>query len=144
MHVVEKGAGRAHLWLHCMMGRGSNLLPLSMELPGLHLFPDARNHGLSAQDQDMSIEAMADDALKMLNARNIREAVIIGHSMGGKVAMCAVGKQPDRFSKVVILDMAPVDYSQLIPEESFATYQAVTRYTAISLPADLHQREKQS
>lgn len=92
----------------------------------------------------MSIEAMADDALKVLNARNIKKAVIIGHSMGGKVAMCAVGKQPDRFPKVVILDMAPVDYSQLIPEESFATYQAVTLYTAISLPADLYPREKQS
>ena len=129
MHVVEKGAGSAHLWLHCMLGRGSDLLPVSAGLPGLHLFPDARNHGLSAHNPDMSIEAMADDALKVLNARNIKKAVVIGHSMGGKVAMCAVGKQPDRFPKVVILDMAPVDYSQMIPEESFATYEAVTAHT---------------
>ena len=63
----------------------------------------------------------------------VNKVILIGHSMGGKVAMCAVGKQPDRFPKVVILDMAPVDYSQMIPEESFATYEAVTAHTVDGL-----------
>lgn len=125
MHVIETGSGMAHIWLHCMMGLGRQMVPLTQGLPGRHIFPDARNHGLSMHYQDMGIEDMAEDTLQILNARNVKKAVIVGHSMGGKVAMCAVGKQPDRFPKVVILDMAPVDYSQLIPEEAYATYQAV-------------------
>lgn len=91
---------------------------VSWDLPGAHLFPDARNHGKSAHSPDMSIPAMAKDVLALLDSRKQATAVLIGHSMGGKVAMAAGCKWPDRFPSLVLLDIAPVDYNILLVDRA--------------------------
>lgn len=54
---------------------------------------------------------MAEDLQRLLKYLDIPSCRIIGHSMGGKVAMFAALKSPDLFSKLVIADIAPVRYS---------------------------------
>lgn len=114
MHVLERGAGRAHVWLHGFMGNSLNLTPLAKDLPGAHLFPDARNHGRSAHTPDMSISAMAKDVISLLDSRSLPSAVLIGHSMGGKVALEAAATCPQRVSQLVLMDIAPVDYNLVL------------------------------
>ena len=125
MHVVERGSGLVHIWLHCMFGCSRSLQAMSQGLAGRHIFPDARSHGLSPRGYDITIESMADDTLRILDERKVEKAVIVGHSMGGKVAMCAVSRQPGRFSKVVVLDVAPIDYGKVIPETAGEIYKGV-------------------
>ena len=68
---------------------------------------DARNHGESEHHMCMSYEAMAFDTLKILEELSIEHCVVIGHSMGGKTAMCFALSNPESVDKLIIVDSAP-------------------------------------
>ena len=68
---------------------------------------DARNHGESEHHMCMSYDAMAFDTLKILERLSIEHCVVIGHSMGGKTAMCFALSHSDNVEKLIIVDSAP-------------------------------------
>lgn len=72
---------------------------------------DLRNHGDSPHAQEMSYELMAADLGRLMDDLDIERAHLIGHSMGGKVAMQFALSQPGRVMKLVVVDIAPVTYS---------------------------------
>jgi esterase len=72
---------------------------------------DLRNHGSSAHDDYMSYPVMAEDVMEFLNEKEINQAHVLGHSMGGKVAMQMALSYPQRIAKLVIVDIAPVAYA---------------------------------
>jgi esterase len=59
---------------------------------------------------DMSYRSMAGDVVAWLDRHRVDQAVLVGHSMGGKVAQAAALLHPDRVSGLVVLDIAPVRY----------------------------------
>lgn len=59
----------------------------------------------------MSFDAMAEDVLNTMDSLGIESASLLGHSLGGKVAMAAAFKSPERVEKLCVLDMAPAAYS---------------------------------
>ncbi len=71
---------------------------------------DLRNHGRSPWSPLMSYEAMAVDVLAWLDARGLGTVDLMGHSMGGKVAMCLACRHPGRVRRLVVVDIAPKDY----------------------------------
>ncbi|MBL4820144.1 MAG: alpha/beta fold hydrolase [Gammaproteobacteria bacterium] len=73
---------------------------------------DLRNHGDSPHENSMTYPVMAEDVLEFLDAREIRQAHILGHSMGGKVAMQLALDQPRRVNKLLVVDIAPVRYEK--------------------------------
>ena len=74
---------------------------------------DLRNHAASPHSAQMRYEDMAVDLIATLDTKRIDRAVGIGHSLGGKAIMAAALLYPDRFSALVVVDMAPFDYNQL-------------------------------
>lgn len=72
---------------------------------------DLRNHGNSPHEQSMTYIDMAQDILELLDKLLIQKCIIVGHSMGGKVAMMLCMLAPQRVSKIVIIDIAPVKYN---------------------------------
>lgn len=68
---------------------------------------DLRNHGLSPHSDEMTWPAMANDVVEFLDAQSLPPAVILGHSLGGKVAMQLALDFPDRVEKLIVVDMAP-------------------------------------
>ena len=74
---------------------------------------DLRNHGDNHHDwrNEMSYTEMSNDVLDFMNRQNLSAAVIIGHSMGGKVAKALALSNPHRISGLVVLDIAPVRYT---------------------------------
>ena len=76
--------------LHGFLGMGDNWRGFAKKFdPGkfrFHLI-DQRNHGKSFWDDSMSYEEMAKDLILFFNSNKIHDSIIIGHSMGGKVAM---------------------------------------------------------
>lgn len=71
---------------------------------------DLRNHGLSPHADAMDYESMAEDLRELLDAQGIAQARIVGHSMGGKVAMAFALRHPGRTGALAVLDIAPVAY----------------------------------
>ncbi|WP_245391844.1 alpha/beta fold hydrolase [Salinicola aestuarinus] len=71
---------------------------------------DLRNHGRSPHGRGMSYEAMANDVLELLASLGLERVNLLGHSMGGKVAMTLARLQPGRVAHLVVADIAPVAY----------------------------------
>lgn len=71
---------------------------------------DLRNHGRSPHVDSMSYPEMAEDVRSYLDQNGIARAVLIGHSMGGKTAMQLALDAPDRVARLIVADIAPVDY----------------------------------
>lgn len=71
---------------------------------------DLRNHGGSPHADSMTYPQMARDVLHFMDAQNIKKAHILGHSMGGKVAMQLALTAPQRVDRLVVADISPVQY----------------------------------
>jgi len=71
---------------------------------------DLRNHGASPHSDQMSYQVMAADVAEFLEQQQLESASIIGHSMGGKVAMQLALTAPSLVKALVVVDIAPVAY----------------------------------
>ncbi|MCP4598088.1 alpha/beta fold hydrolase [Neptuniibacter sp.] len=72
---------------------------------------DMRNHGKSPHSEDISYDLMAQDIAALMQHLNLEKAHIIGHSMGGKAAMQLALSRPELINKLIIVDIAPVEYT---------------------------------
>lgn len=73
---------------------------------------DLRNHGNSPHDDAMDANSMVEDLLRTMDSLHIDSCALMGHSLGGKVAMKAALTHPDRFERLVVVDIAPLGYSK--------------------------------
>ena len=116
------------LLIHGLFGSLDNLGVLARGVrdarPTLQV--DVRNHGLSARSDEMNYHVMAQDIVETLDAHHIDRAGVIGHSMGGKIAMALSAIAPERIDKMVMIDIAPVDYQTRRHDEIFAAIRAVS------------------
>lgn len=71
---------------------------------------DLRNHGHSFHSDEMSLNAMVHDLDNYLNHHGITSAIILGHSLGGKVAMQYALEHPQGVAKLIVADIAPKAY----------------------------------
>lgn len=71
---------------------------------------DMRNHGTSPHSPIMDYPAMADDLLNFMDTHQLRQATLLGHSMGGKIAMWFALNHPERIHKLIVVDIAPISY----------------------------------
>lgn len=107
------GAGHPPLViLHGILGSSRNWQTAGRDLAArAHVLAlDLRNHGASPHAEEAGFEAMAGDVLAWMDARGLAEAALLGHSMGGKVAMRLACRSPGRVSRLVVVDIAPKDY----------------------------------
>lgn len=116
------------LLIHGLFGSLDNLGVLARGLKdaGPLIQVDVRNHGLSPRADEMSYRAMAQDMLDTLDAHHIDRVAVIGHSMGGKIAMAMSALAPQRLERLVMIDIAPVDYQTRRHDEIFAAIRAVS------------------
>jgi len=76
-----------------------------------HVFVlDLRNHGASPHDPIMDYPSMVEDLKSFMDERGLETASILGHSMGGKVAMWLALSNPERINKLIVADISPVSY----------------------------------
>ncbi|MER0404855.1 alpha/beta fold hydrolase [Vibrio vulnificus] len=122
-----EGDGQAIVLLHGLFGSLSNLGLLARELSQDHhvISLDLRNHGLSFKSQQHDYTLMAQDVIDTLSTLGIDKAIIIGHSMGGKVAMKMANLAPNLVTQLIVLDMAPVAYQQRRHDNVFNGLHAV-------------------
>ena len=116
------------LLIHGLFGSPDNLGVLARGLKADRplIQVDVRNHGLSPRSEEMSYRAMAQDMLETLDRHDIDKVTVIGHSMGGKIAMTMTALAPERIEQLVLIDIAPVDYQTRRHDAIFAAVNAVT------------------
>jgi esterase len=108
--------------LHGLLGSSRNWQSAGRDLAArFHvLAPDLRNHGQSPHDSDASYEALVGDVLAWLDAQGLGRVSLLGHSMGGKVAMLLATRHPERVERLIVVDIAPKDYLSLSHRSEFA------------------------
>jgi len=105
----EFGAGSPVLILHGLFGFSDNWQTIAKGLADNHLVvtPDLRNHGRSPHLPTHNYPEIAEDIRFFMEEKWMFHAAVIGHSMGGKVAMQLALTHPDMVEKLVVVDMEP-------------------------------------
>jgi esterase len=108
----EVGGGPPLLLLHGLFGSGTNWRSIAKTLGAESrvIAVDLRNHGQSPWDAAMDYDAMAADVAALVDRLGLAAPAILGHSMGGKVAMTLALTDPARVGRLIVVDIAPVTY----------------------------------
>jgi esterase len=112
LNYSEYGQGRPVIILHGLFGSARNWQGIARSLAENHrvITPDLRNHGQSPHVDSMSYDEMAHDVISLVNKLKLDDIILVGHSMGGKVAMTAALQNSNRFTALIVVDIAPVNY----------------------------------
>lgn len=106
------GSGKPIIILHGLFGMSDNWVSIGKQLSE-HFevyIPDMRNHGQSPHDDVFSFSAMADDVLELIDDNHLGNVTLIGHSMGGKVAMLLALNHGDKVDRLMVIDISPGKY----------------------------------
>ncbi|MGS0680687.1 alpha/beta fold hydrolase [Shewanella sp. 125m-7] len=126
MHFVTSGQGPVVILIHGLFGDSDNLKLLSKSLEDRFTVVrvDVLNHGSSPQVASMDYQTLADNMAKFIEELGCETAILIGHSMGGKIAMATALCYPELVSQLVVADIAPVTY-QSRHDKVFAALEAM-------------------
>ncbi|WP_448547748.1 alpha/beta fold hydrolase [Thalassotalea fusca] len=114
LHYQQQGQGEDVVLIHGLFGSLENLNMVAKGLAQHYLVTsvDVRNHGQSFHQDSMTYSELANDVLETLASLGITKYALLGHSMGGKVAMQMALNEPSPISKLIVADIAPVEYPQ--------------------------------
>lgn len=122
-----QGSGQTVILIHGLFGNLDNLGLIARDLSADYqvLSVDMRNHGLSFHSDIQTYEAMAEDLRLLIEHLDLKDFHLIGHSMGGKVAMKFAAKYPYKVLSLVVMDIAPVSYPNARHDNVFSGLKAV-------------------
>lgn len=113
LHSTITGEGKPLLILHGFLGMSDNWKTVGGKLGDsgyqVHLL-DLRNHGRSPHVEEMNYEVMAKDIKDYCKLHKLQDVILIGHSMGGKVAMQTACEYSALVSKLIVVDISPKYY----------------------------------
>ncbi len=104
---------QAVIILHGLFGISDNWVSYGKQLAddGYEVFiPDQRNHGRTEHSDDFNYLALTNDLFDFIDTEEIESPILIGHSMGGKVAMRFAVSYPELVRKLIVVDIAPREY----------------------------------
>lgn len=109
-----EGEGEPLIIIHGFLGMSDNWKTLGSQYAAegfqVHIL-DLRNHGKSFHSDDFSYQVMVNDLVEYCNYHHLNSVSIIGHSMGGKVAMLFAVTYPEKVTKLVVGDIGPKYYA---------------------------------
>ena len=115
LHFEKHGdSGVPIVILHGFLGSGENWRSIARILSENFTvyLPDLRNHGKSGHDADMTYESMSNDIVHMIKeVWSLDRVHLLGHSMGGKLALAINEKHPELIDHLYVLDISSRVYS---------------------------------
>ena len=115
------GEGDPIIILHGLLGLSDQWIPIAKKI-ATHNYavyiPDQRDHGQSGHSDEFNYSVLCSDLLEFIEAHEIINPIIIGHSMGGKIAMHVALNNLTPIKKLIIIDIGikkylPSDFSIL-------------------------------
>jgi esterase len=109
------GQGQPLVVLHGLYGSSDNWMSIGRELSNSFrvILVDQRNHGRSPHSPNHSYDDLAGDLLELLMSKDVVNPIIIGHSMGGKVAINFARTYPNMVKALIVLDILPFSYRSI-------------------------------
>ena len=109
LHSESSGAGEPVVILHGLMGSCENWRGVRAALADRYrvVCLDLPNHGRSPHVARFDLRSIGDDVAETLDAAGVGQAVVIGHSLGGKVAMQMASDHAERLRGLVVVDISP-------------------------------------
>ena len=107
LNFKKLGDGKPLLILHGLFGSSDNWGTLGKKFSknnSVYLI-DLRNHGRSPHSNEMTYSDMANDLLELIKDESIISPTILGHSMGGKVALMFAKNYPEYLEKLIVADI---------------------------------------
>jgi pimeloyl-ACP methyl ester carboxylesterase len=107
LHYRELGEGQPMIILHGLFGFSDNWQSHAKKLSEYYrvILVDLRNHGHSDWSDDFSYSIMADDIKELCDDLDLKKIILVGHSMGGKVAMLFSQRYEELLEKLVVVDI---------------------------------------
>lgn len=114
LHAEVIGTGPVWVILHGLFGDGSNGRHFATRLASRFQFvlPDLCNHGDSPRDAGATLKSMAADIRYLLQTLDLCACGMLGHSMGGKIAMQYAADYPSELERFIAVDIAPRYYQR--------------------------------
>jgi esterase len=112
LHYQQQGSGADIILIHGLLGSLENLNMVAKTLKENYRVTniDVRNHGLSFHKSAMTYKELAQDIVDLMADIGIESSHILGHSMGGKIAMELALEHSEKVEKLIVADIAPVAY----------------------------------
>jgi esterase len=109
----ELGQGQPIIIMHGIFGSSDNWLTQARILSEHYrvISLDLRNHGQSPHDETFDYQSMANDLQVFIKENKLENPIVIGHSMGGKVAMNFALAHPEMLERLIIVDISPRPYN---------------------------------
>lgn len=109
---LAAGEGTPLVILHGLLGSSRNWISFGRILEGHRTVYalDLRNHGDSFHHPSMTYPDLGGDLRRFIDFHGFEQIHLLGHSLGGKVAMFFTLKHPEPVKSLIIADIAPVDY----------------------------------
>lgn len=103
-----EGSGKPFVIMHGFLGMSDNWKTLGTQFAEsgveVHML-DLRNHGRSVQSEVFNYQMMVDDVVQYCKEKELSSIYLLGHSMGGKVAMFTATQFPDLVEKLIVADI---------------------------------------
>ncbi len=113
LHSNILGDGEPFLILHGFLGTGDNWKTLGKKFSALgyqvHLI-DQRNHGRSFHNDVFDYETLSNDLNYYISHYQLKNCILLGHSMGGKTVMQFATQFPESVKKLIVADISPRYY----------------------------------
>lgn len=113
LYFRKSGHGPTLVILHGLYGSSDNWISIARKLEDKFtiFMPDLRNHGQSPHMSTHTYQDMVDDLHQFFEDHHINKATILGHSMGGKLAMMFAAEYPELITGLIVADIAPKNYN---------------------------------
>lgn len=113
----DQGRGEPFVLVH---GYTGSKLDFHNQIPWFDGFrtiaPDQRGHGETSHADAYSFPLLVDDLLRFIDTLGLKGVHLLGHSLGGMIAMRAVLAAPERFASLILMDTSPSPMSLTTPE----------------------------
>lgn len=123
----KEGDGPPLVIIHGLYGSSDNWLIILKQLSEKFTVyaVDQRNHGRSSFSDSHTYNGMKNDLAEFFYRHSIEKATLLGHSMGGKVAMWFAADYPEKTEKLIVADIAPKNYLELEEQSQFYLHQHI-------------------